>query len=324
MKFVNHYALFATLATITLSSSALAAYPERPITLIANAPPGGVTDIIGRIFAEDASKQLGQPVIVVNRPGANGQIGGQYAARQKPDGYTLLMSVDTLLTVNPFIYTKSEFDGRKELDPISMTISFSQTLLSHPSKGYKNLDDFVRAAQTDELTYASAGMGSPGHLTMEYFNQQIKGKLIHVPYQGNAPATNGLVSGQTDVGFLAIGATIGLVNDERLTALAVSTREPNPLTPNAPPIASSGINGLNDFHVEFTYALMAPKGLPQDIALRWSEVIKNTSTNPEISQRLLDMNITPLYSTPTEAAERLELVAKRWEQVIQDAKLSLD
>jgi len=319
------YALTAALGIAAFPAGpAHAAYPERPVTLIVNYPAGGLLDILARLLAEDASKQLGQTVVVENKSGAAGQIGGQYAARQKPDGYALLITVDTLYTVNPFVYSKSGFDARKELDPITMAGSFSQTLLANPTLGVKTLDAFIKKAKTSDLTYASAGIGSPGHLTMEYFNQQLDGKLTHIPYQGNAPATNGLLAGQTDVGFLAIGGAIQFVKAGKLIPLAVSGSERDPLMPDVPTIAESGVKGLENFDVEFGFTLMAPKGTPTGVEKKWSEMIKKAFQNPDFQKHLKAMNLKPIATTPEETRARLDKTAAQWEQVVKKAGISLN
>ncbi len=317
--------LFALGAALVLPTGpALAAYPERPITLVVNYPPGGLLDITARLFAEDAGKQLGQAVIVENRAGANGQVGAQHVARQKPDGYTLLLTVDTLYTVNPFIYVKSNFDARKDLSPISMVGSFSQTLLTHPDEKITSFAEFIEKARTEDITYATAGIGAPGHLTMEYLNQKIKGNMIHVPYQGNAPATTGLVSGQTQAGFLAIGGAIQFVESERLVPLAVSSAERDPLMPNVATIQESGLEGLEDFDVEFGFTLMGPKGLSDELKDKWSALIEHAFANPRILDTLQTMNLNPLHTKPVDTQTRLDKVAEQWKTVIEHGNISTD
>lgn len=320
------YSLAAAACLAALPATpALAAYPERPITLIVNYPPGGLLDIVARQVANDASKQLGQTIVVENRAGAAGQVGGQYAARQPADGYSVLLTVDTLYTVNPFVYSKdADFDARKELEPVTMAGTFNLTLLSHPSLGVKSLDEFIEKAKATDLTYSSAGIGSPGHLTMEYFNQQVDGKLIHVPYQGNAPATNGLLSGQTDAAFIAIGGAIQFVNSDRLIPLAVSGAERDPLMPEVPTVAESGLEGLTDFDVEFGFTLMVPKGTPADIQATWSEVMEKAFATPEVRERMNTMNLRPLAGSPEDTRTRLDRIAAQWEGVIQRTSLSRD
>ncbi|MYN13473.1 tripartite tricarboxylate transporter substrate binding protein [Pusillimonas sp. TS35] len=318
------YALVAAVGIVGLpAGQAQAAYPERPVAIVVNYPPGGPLDIVARLVAEDASQQLGQTVIVENHAGAGGQVGGQYVARQKPDGYTLLLTVDTLYTVNPFVYTKSKFDARKVLVPISMAGVFNQTLVAHPSLGVKTLAQFVDKAKASDLTYASAGLGSPGHLTMAYFNQQLDGKLTHVPYQGNAPATNGLLAGQTDVGFLITGGSFQFVKAGKLVPLAVSGGKRDPKMPDVPTIAESGIKGLENFDVSFGYALMAPEGTSEAVVQTWSDAMKKAFANPRIRERLDTLGLEPVVTTPAQTRVQLDKAAARWEQVVKKADISI-
>lgn len=301
-----------------------AAYPERPVTIVVNFPPAGPLDLVARIIGAEAGKDLKQPVVVENKAGASGTIGAENVARSKPDGYTLLLSVDTLATVNPFVYTSGGFDANTALTPISRAGSFNQVLVVNPALGVKTLNDFLVMARKKPLTYASAGVASPGHLTMEAFSLATKAPLTHIPYKGNAPATSDLLGGHVDAGFLAIAGAIQYINANKLIPLAVSGKERDSLLPNIPTIAESGIPGLENFDVGFGYVMMAPKDTPQEIVNQWSGLIAKIFKEPSVLEKLKTLNIVPTYSTPEETKAFLEKTAKQWETVVKEAKISVD
>lgn len=313
-----------TLSYTSPASAEEAKYPERPVTIVVNYPAGGPLDLVTRMVAEHASKRLDQPVVVENRPGAAGSIGAQYVARQTPDGYTLLLTVDTLYTVNPFVYTESDFDARESLLPISMAGSFNQILLSKPELGTPSLQAFITRAEDGDLMYASAGIGAPGHLTMEMLTQATDQTLTHVPYQGNAPATHALLSGEVDTGFLATAGALQHIRAGKLVPLAVSGKNRDTALPDIPTIAESNIPGLDNFDVEFGYVMMTPKNTPEEVIEVWSDAIESAFTDDNIRKRMATLNIVPLHGTPGQARERLDQTAQHWENVIQNAGISVD
>lgn len=326
---MNFRTLFARCAAVIISCTALvsaahADYPERPITIVVNYPAGGPLDLVARMVADHASDRLGQAVVVENRPGAAGSIGAQYVARQKSDGYTLLLSVDTVYTVNPFVYTKSDFDARDALLPITMAGSFNQVLLSTPELGTADLQEFIKRAEKGNLMYASAGIGAPGHLTMELFTQASDLTLTHVPYKGNAPATNALLTGEVDTGFLIVAGALPHIKAGKMVPLAVSGKNRDAALPDIPTIAESSIPGLDDFDVEFGYVMMAPNDTPDAVLNQWSDAVAQAFADDKIQERMAGLNIRPLHGTPDEARKRLDETADHWEGVIKKAGISVN
>ena len=311
-------------ALVVGTGAAQAAYPDRPVTIVVNFPPGGPLDLVARIIGAEAGKDLKQPVVVENKAGASGTIGAENVARSKPDGYTLLLSVDTLATVNPFVYKSNGFDANKALAPISRAGSFNQVLVAKPDLGVKSLDDFVKLANKQNLTYASAGVASPGHLTMEAFRLASHAPLTHIPYKGNAPATSDLLGGQVDAGFLVIAGVIQHINNKKLIPLAVSGKERDSLLPNTPTIAESGIPGLENFDVGFGYVMMAPKDTPQEIINQWSALIAKIFKEPAVLEKLKALNIVPTHGTPEQTKAFLQETAKQWEAVVKKANITID
>ncbi|OWT63567.1 Bug family tripartite tricarboxylate transporter substrate binding protein [Candidimonas nitroreducens] len=312
--------------TLCLGASAQAAYPERPITLVVNFSAGGPLDMTARMLSALASKELHQSVIVENKPGASGTIGGEYAARAKPDGYTLLLTVDTLVTVNPFVYKKNHFDARKALDPIGLCGTFNMALVTRKGLGPTTLKQFVEYAGKHNVSYASAGAASPGHLTTEAFRLAVKSdmKMTHVPYKGNAPAVNSLLGGQVDSGFLSVSNMVPLIHAHKLVGVAVASKTRDPLLPDVPTMAESGLPGLEDFDMPFGFALLAPKGTPKDIITRWNGILNNFLRDPSALAKLKNLDIQPTISTPEQAAQTLAATAKKWEVVIEKAHVTVD
>ena len=211
----------AALALMTGLSAPAQSWPERPMRVVVPLPPGGPSDIVLRSAAPKVQQLLGQPLVIDNKPGANGNIGTAEAARASGDGYIWLWTTDTTLTVNPHVYEKMPFKAG-DLQAVMRASSFSQTLVCHPKTGLKSVADLVRKAKSGPMTYASGGPGSPGHLSTELFSSVAGIQMTHVPYKGPAPAVQDMLGGQVDCGFLAGPTVLPHVRAGRLVALAVS------------------------------------------------------------------------------------------------------
>jgi tripartite-type tricarboxylate transporter receptor subunit TctC len=324
--------MFKKLASCTLISTSLilaawtgtaaAAYPDRPVTLVVSSTPGSPLDILGRLLAAEAGKDLKQTVIVENKAGASGTIAAEGVSRSKPDGYTLLLTLDTLATVNPSIYTKNPFNANTDLAPIAFLGSFSQVLIAPKHLGVSNLKDFAEIAKKRTLNYASAGIGSPGHLTMEAFKLASHLSLSHIPYKGNPPAVNDLLGGQVDTGFLVIAGVLPHIQQGNFIPLAVSGATRNPLMPNVPTLAESGIKGLENFDVRFGYLVYAPKGTPADIINQWNGLLNDALRRPEVIEKFKILDIQATTSTPQDAREWISSNSKKWAEVIKTANIS--
>jgi tripartite-type tricarboxylate transporter receptor subunit TctC len=309
---------------LCLGGTAQAAYPERPVSIVVNFSAGGPLDFVARLFAAKTSKELHQSVIVENKAGASGSIGGEYAARAKPDGYTLLLSVDTLATVNPFVYKNNHFDANKDLAVVGRAGAFNLGLVTRAGLGPTTLKQFVDMAGKTALTYASAGAASPGHLAMEAFKLGSHVEMTHVPYKGNAPAVNALLSGQVDSGFLAVANMLPHINAHKLVALAVSGTQRDPLLPNTPTIAESGIPGMENFNMGFGFVLMAPRNTPKDIVMKWNTLLNQFLKEPDVLEKLKIMDINPTYGTPAEAEKEIQAAARQWKVVIEKAHVTVN
>ncbi|MGE4335544.1 MAG: Bug family tripartite tricarboxylate transporter substrate binding protein [Pigmentiphaga sp.] len=317
----------ATATLLALGATAglaQAAYPERPVSLVVTSTPGSPLDILGRLLAVEAGKELGQTVIVENRPGASGNVGGGYVARSAPDGHTVMLTLDNQVTVNPLVITNTQFNPATDLEPVARIGAFSQVLIAPESLGVSNLEEFVELGRERDLTYATAGVGSPGHLTMAAFALAADLPMTHVPYKGNPPAVNDLLAGVVDTGFLVISGVLPHIQSGAFVPLAVSGQTRNALLPDVPTVAESGIPGTADFNSTFGYLVAMPKGTPTELIDRWNSLLHDILRRPETQERLQIMDIEPVFASPAETQEFLEEETKRWEEVVEKANIRMN
>ena len=315
-------ALAGVLAFGCSAASRAQEYPLRPVKVVVPFPPGGPLDSTARLLAEKLSASLKQPFIVENRPGGSGNIGAEAVAKAAADGYTLLVSLDTPLTVNPSLFSKLAFDPLRDFTPLSTLASFSLTLVVHPSVPVNSVAEFVshaKASRERPLLFGSGGGGGdPGHLTMEYFRMQAGFEALHVPFKGNAEVVMGLVGGHVQSGFLATPGVLQSVRDGRLKALAVSSLHRTPLAPDIPTVAESG---LPDFDVRFYQVMLAPAGIPDATRTVLQAAVQHAMQSPDIQSRLQIQAVEPIANTGAETDALLKSTAARWRTVIQSAQI---
>jgi tripartite-type tricarboxylate transporter receptor subunit TctC len=294
-------------------------YPTGPVKIVVPLPSGGPLDFVARLLADRLTASLKQPFVVDNRPGAGGNIGTEAVAKATPNGQTLLVGLDTPLTVNPWLYKKLPFDPERDFSPISIAAGFYQMLVVHPSVPITSLREFVDTARRQRITYGSGGgIGSPGHLTMEYFRQQTGFDAMHVPYRGNAQVVTDLIGGQVQAGFVATPGVVQQVRDGKLRGLAVSGTQRSALAPDVPTVSESGYPG---FDVGFYIVLLAPAGTPQPIRAVLEHEVRQALALPETASRLRAQELEPIASTSDQARARLKATAVRWRDVIKAANI---
>ena len=308
----------------SFATPALGAYPERPVTLVVSSTAGGPLDILGRLLATEAAKDLGQAVIVENKPGASGMIAADHVGRSKPDGHTFLLTLDTTATVNPAIYPKTNVDVATALTPVSFLGSFDQVLVVSKHLGVSNLAGLAEASKKRVINYASAGIGSPGHLTMEAFKLSSHMPLTHVPYKGNGPAVNDLLGGLVDGGFLVTAGVLPHIKQGNFIPLAVSGATRNPLLPDVPTLAESGIKGLEKFDVNFGYIVLAPNGTPQPIIDQWNSLLQDVLRRPAAIDRFKTLDIQASFTGPDYARTWISSNSTKWAEVIKAAGISIN
>jgi tripartite-type tricarboxylate transporter receptor subunit TctC len=281
------------LATVGIFAARKAAAQAEPTRLIVNVSPGGALDGTARLLAEHLAKAGRGSVVVDNRVGANGNIGATLAARSRPDGRTLLVSLETTMTVNPHTYRDVGFDPLADLVPVAHLGSFALVLLVHPSHPAADLRGFLDGARGMPAFYSSGGIGSPGHLAMEHLRQVAglpAGALDHVPQRGNPEALAALVSGQVPTGFLAIGGGADFVRSGRLRPLAVSGAARNPLFPDVPTVAETGLAG---FDVRIAQLLLAPRGTPEAAIADWAGLARAALAGEAARARFAGWGLDP-------------------------------
>lgn len=315
--------LLAALASTCLAAPALAqTWPTKPVKLLVGSPPGGPSDITARLFAEQLARRVGQPVVVDNRPGAGNSLAAIAAAKAEPDGYTLVLSPDTVLTVNPLVYRNQNFDARQDLANIAVLTSFSQMLVCHPSVGVKTAAELVAKARSTALNYASGGPGVPGHLAAEMFLQTTGVRMEHVPYRGPAPATTAVLAGEVACGFLATPTVIPHVKVGKLVPLAVSSVTPSPLAPEVPTLAQA----LNQpgLDVSFRLVLQVAKATPAAVQAQIERAALDVMRSPELRQRLLASDLVAQEIGRAQAQQLLNAEIARWEPLIRRLELKAD
>jgi tripartite-type tricarboxylate transporter receptor subunit TctC len=297
-------------------------YPANVVKIVVPFPGGGPLDFVTRLVAEKLSASLKQPFIVDNRPGAAGNLGTEAAAKAAPDGYTLLLVLDTPLTVNPALYRKLPFDAQRDFAPVSMIASFSQMLVVHPSLPVRSLADFVAYAKNQierPMIFGSGGgSGSPGQLTMEYFRIRAGFSATHVPYRGNAQVVTDLISGQVPAGFVAAPGVLQHVRDGRLKALAVSSAHRSELAPDVPTVMEAG---YPDFDVRFYQVMLAPAGVPEAIRALLEREVQLALRSPDLREKLRAQGLEPIGSTASEAKAQLKAIAEHWLGVVRTANI---
>ncbi len=317
MTFPRLLGALGSAAMIALAAGPVHAqsWPTKPIRLLVGSPPGGPSDITARTFADQLGRRIGQPVVVENRPGAGNNLAAGAAARADADGTTLVLSPDTVLTVNPLVYTTGDFNAARDLVNISVIASFSQMLVCNPSAGVRSVSELVAKAKTSPMMYASGGPGVPGHLASEMLLEQTKVRMEHVPYRGPAPATQAVLAGEVACGFLATPTVLPHVKSGRLVALAVSSEAPSALAPDVPTLAKA----LNQpgLDVSFRLVLQAAKGTPPAIVAEIEKQSAEIMKLPEVRDRLKNYDLTAVGSSSAQAQQVMNAEMKRWEPVVK-------
>ena len=297
------------------------AFPAKPIRIVVNFPAGGPLDLLGRLLAGTLSSGLHQPAIVENRTGAAGNIGAAAVARAEADGYTLLLSLDTVFSLNPLVYPRLPFDPDRDFAPIGSFAGGPMVLVVHPSLPVTDLGGLRTLAHTRRLTYSSAGPGSPGQLTFEYLLDRAGFAIDHVPYRGNAAAVSAIVAGEVDSGFIALAGAAAPIRAGRLRALAVSSPEPVPQFEQVPTVAQAGYPG---FQVRFTNVLLAPAGTaPAVLAVLHGQLLRMME-DPEVLGRLSTMSLGRQVDAGEATRERILADRARWAPIVRHAHIWAD
>jgi tripartite-type tricarboxylate transporter receptor subunit TctC len=308
----------ALLVHLPLLATAQTAFPTKPIRILVGFGPGGFTDTSARIVGQKLAEGLGQPVIVENRPGANGLVAGDLTSKSPPDGYTIFMTSPGLAT-NPSLYDKMKRDPVNDFTAISFVAGIPNLLVVHPSLPAKTLNELfaLARARPATLTQASAGTGSPGHLSGELLQIMTKVKFIHVPYKG-AQAVIDLVGGHVDLSFPTISSAITFVKDGKLRALGVTSVTRSPLLPNVPAIGEKAVPGYSSTG---WYGLVGPPALSKSIVTTLNTEIVRVLHSPDVRERMLREGAQPIINTPEAFGTFLAEEQRKWAKVIKSANI---
>lgn len=309
------------LASLPVAAQAPAA-SQAPLKLIVPFTPGTGIDIVARTVGPRLAQRLNRPVVVENRTGASGNIGTEAVVRSAPDGNTLLVSVNTLV-MNRGLYPQLPFDPLKDLVPVSLTSWGQLLLVTHPQTGFKTAGDLVAAAKArpGRLNYASPGVGTPHHMSMELFKQTAGVFLTHIPYRGTAQAVTDLLGGQVDAMFLPIHVALPHIKAGKMVALGIGSEKRHALLPDVPTIAEAKAGKVN---VDMWYGIFAPPGTSADQVNRINRELKDILATPEVRTAFQSQGMDPATSTPDEFKRLVERDADRWLQLVKRANIKAE
>lgn len=296
-------------------------YPNKPIRMIVAVPPGGPADTLARLVSPKLTEALGQTVIVDNRPGANGIIAYEMAARAAPDGYTFVL-VAAGVAINPSLYRNVPYDPVKDFAPITLGITVPNILVVNPSVPAKSVSELVTAIKAKQggFTFASAGNGTSGHLALELFRLTSKTSFVHVPYKGGGPALAETIGGQVQALFSIALAAMPQIRAGKVRALAITSAKRSPVAPELPTVAESGYPG---FEVIGWFGWLAPAGTNKAIVGKLNKGIVTALALPVVKDRLLSMSTVPVGDTPQEFSRFVRIERDKWAKVIKAADIKI-
>jgi|JI10StandDraft_1071094.scaffolds.fasta_scaffold160754_3 tripartite-type tricarboxylate transporter receptor subunit TctC len=297
-------------------------FPSRPLRLVIPYAAGGIADLLGRLVAEKLGAQLKQTVVIENRPGAGGHVGGELVAKAAPDGYTLVLAT---IAHNgaASMYRGLKYDPASDLQPVVLLAESAGVLIVNPTVPATTVTEFIALAKSKpgQLNYASAGNGSAIHMATELFKYMTGTDLVHVPYKGSAPAMTDLLGGQVQLMFENIATAHPYIKSGKVRALGVTSRGRNASLPDVPTIADAAVPG---YAAEPWYTVSAPRGLPADVLKRLNTELNAVLKSPDLAQRWEALGVTPLGGSVDDAMKRNTLEAERWKRVIQAARIQVD
>jgi tripartite-type tricarboxylate transporter receptor subunit TctC len=319
---IKTYLVSACLAAFAITAHAQTPYPTKPVRIVIPYPPGGGADTIIRPVAQHLSQSMKQQFVIDNRGGANGNIGMELAAKAPPDGYTLVFALTGQLAVNPALYKKVPYDPIRDFEPITLFGSGPYIILVHPSLPARSIKDLIALARArpNQITFASSGSGSGGHLVNELLDNMAGVKMLHIPYKGGGPALTATIAGEAQVLSAPYATAKPQIESGKLRALAVSTSKR--LTGvDIPTVAESGLPG---FDAGVWYAFLAPAGTPKNITGKLHDEIVRSIASPEVKAVLARSAIEPVGSSPEELSKFMKSELTKWANVVKDAHIQVD
>jgi tripartite-type tricarboxylate transporter receptor subunit TctC len=315
--------MLATLALLPSLALAADAYPSKPIRLIVPFPPGGPADVLARLVGDKIGVLMGQAIVVDNRPGAAGNIGMALGAKAAADGYTLVLAPAGNLTVNPSLYHNVPYDVGKDFAPVTVVAAVPNILVVHPSIPARNLTEFIAYAKAHpgELNYSSPGAGSGAHLAGELFDSAAGVAMVHVPFNGIAPAVTAVLGGQVQLMFAGAPAVLPHVHAGKLRALGVASLKRMAAAPELPTLSESGLAG---FDVTSWYSIVVPAGTPLEIIALLQKEIAKAVREPDVRDKLAALGAEPIANTPSEFAAMIRTETVKWSEIVKTAKITVE
>jgi|SRR5215203_2459896 tripartite-type tricarboxylate transporter receptor subunit TctC len=311
-------------AALTISFAAPAAeYPARPVTIIVAFTPGGPSDVLARILGKRLQDILHQPFIIENRPGAGGNIAAEQAKNSAPDGYTLLMGNNSILATNAALYKKLAYDAEKDFIPISLIGTQANILVVNPAVPAKSMAELITLAKANpgQLNFASSGHGAAAHLAGELFKAEAKVNIVHVAYKGAAPALNDVIAGHVQMMFATAASVIGLIKNDKVRALAVTTPKRTTLLPDLPTVDELGIKG---FDATTWHGLVAPAGTPKETIDTLNFATVAALKDPATQKSLTDLGVDIIGNSPKEFEAYIKTEIPKWTAVVKTSGAQFD
>ena len=306
-------ALLASMALV--ASSALAAYPEKPIKVYVGYAPGGSTDVVARLIAPKLGEKLGQPIVIENKPGGAGDFAAELMLQTPADGYTLMMSTVALHAINPGLL-KQKFDPLDDFSAIAMVCSYPMIMIASPQSTFRTPAELKEQSAKSPMFYSSSGVGSPGHLAAELLLKSTGANLTHVPYKGGSPSVMAIITNDAQVNFATLPAVVPQIRAGKVRAIALASHDRNPAVPDVPTMAEAGVA---DFEVGTWSALIGPRGMPADVVQKINAAVNATLDDPAVRQRLTGEGAEIRLMTPPETSAFLRSENARWVKVVKDA-----
>ncbi|CAG2148258.1 hypothetical protein LMG31506_03780 [Cupriavidus yeoncheonensis] len=318
-------------ATAAVAATPATAYPTKPIRFVVPYPAGGPLDTVARAIGEKLRDSLGQPVVVENKPGAGGNLGADYVAKQPADGYTIVMGAVATHAINPTLFSKMPYDPVKDFAPVTLVADVPNVLVMHPGKAAElhinNVRELVEYARRHpgKLDYASGGNGSAGHLSGELFKSMAKVSMVHIPYNGAAPAQLSVLSGQTDLIFDNLASASANIKAGKLKAFAVTTASRAAALPELPTIAEAGKGlGLEGFDISTWFGVFAPANTPREIVDRLNHDIVAILKTDDMKARLARIGAQPAPTTPEQFGALVQRELKKYAQIVRVSGAKVD
>ncbi|WP_436288548.1 Bug family tripartite tricarboxylate transporter substrate binding protein [Variovorax paradoxus] len=322
--FIRRLAIPLALALCAIQAPGFAqTFPSRPVTLVVPFPPGGGTDTGGRVIAEQLGRRWGQPVIVENKGGAAGQIGADFVAKSRPDGYTLLLGNIGTQAINPLLYPKLPYDADKAFAPVSLVAELPLAMMVNPAVPAKTAAEFVALAKArpGQMSYSSSGAGGAPHLAAEMFKDQTGAFILHVPYRGGGPAIADLLAGHVQLSFMTVLEASGHIKAGKLRALAVTGDKRVPAFPEVPTLAESVAPGFNAIS---WIGLLAPAGTPSEVVEKIAADLRAVLADESVKARFMGLGGVPRATSPQEFARLIDDDKRRYAQIIRSRKITIE